>query len=1379
MFRQQVKFILVSHSLLLLCSLFIISNLQGQNTAVKSSQQIGLPYIQNFTSVEYNAHPQNYAITQDPQGLIYFANGNGVLQFDGVNWRTLPLPQGGIAYSVGCSKNGTIYAGGEGDLGYLAPDKDGVLQFQSLLEQLPEEFRDFTYAWQISITEALVYFMTDKYLLAWPVDGIESTFKAWTLKNIYHTSHVIEDELYLWEWARGLEKIVGDSLQVLPGGDAFANSTIRILASLDDPTGKLFVGTVQKGFATYDGAKVERIQLSQKLTSLIEEGSLSNSVRLLNGTFAFATLGGGIILTDSAYQILQVLDETTGLGDNQVTNLFVDRSGMLWATMYDGLSRIEFPSSFSSYSEKLGLSGHVQGTFRDREQLYVYGYSGIFQLSAPKLEDTRTNFQFRGDLMPDRSGITTVMEMDDHVIVGSSGGIGTINPAAGQAKDQNNFAYKGTSKLLRSRFRQDLFYAAMGNTIGLFQKDKEIWKFIGHISGLPELTYSLVETAPGQLWGTSSNFVFLIIMEETIAPQDQVIKANPDSVIAAQVNTFDKSNGMPEGYVSVHLVNDEAIFATPAGLRRFNSSKRRFEPELSLPYTDTTEAIVLMQVQDNGNVWFVSKGEDRASLIQLKAQGNNQYSIQSTNFQHIYSQGLSITSIEEDPSDPNIAWISTSSGLVKYNAGVKADYAQTYEVLIRKILVNNDSVLYGGASANQEIPKLAFAFNSMRFEYAAPYYDLPEKTNYQVRLEGFDENWSPWTTEARKDYTQLPEGRYTFRVRAKNVFGTLGEEGSFSFSILPPWYRSWWAYLLYSIASISALLGFTYTYNAWRTRRLVEQNLELERLVAEQTEELRLSNEKLKELDQLKSQFFTNISHEFRTPLTIITGMANQIKQSPSKWLEKGTTMILRNSASLLQLINQILDLRKLERGGMQVNNTQGDIVHYLRYLLEAFHSLAENKDIKIHFLNSTESLMMDFDKDKMMHIFTNLMSNALKFTPEKGNVYVRTEMDVAHEDELPLLHIKVQDTGIGIAEDKLDKVFNRFFQVEGSQKKTAGKKSKGSGIGLSLVQELVQVLDGKIEVSSEVGRGTTFHITLPITNEAPIEEIEQIAEVVEAAPLSQAKVELPAVSPNESQELQHIEKPQLLIVEDNPDVVHYLHSLLEERYHLQIATDGEEGIDMALSSIPDLIISDVMMPYKNGYELCDTLKRDKTTSHIPIVLLTSRSDEESRLTGLEKGADAYLTKPFNPEELFLRLKKLHDLRLKLLARYNSVSSSLQLGGEFGAGIGSTQLEDQFISKLNGIIEEHIDDEQFGIIELCKAMAMSRTQLYRKLKSLTNRSISNYVRSIRLHKAKELLAKGDLNVTQVALEVGFNDRTYFSRAFIKEFGTSPKSIHKQ
>ncbi len=1341
------------------------SPLQGQNTDIKPAQQIGLPRIQNFTPADYNAHPQNYGIAQDRQGLMYFANANGVLQYDGVNWRTISLPKGKIAYSVGCAGNDVVYVGGEGDIGYLISDGSGSLQFQSLLDKIPEPFQDFNYTWQIASTEAFVYFMTDKYLLGWSTNGTEDELKAWPFKNIYHTTHVIDDELYIWEWDKGLEKVVGDSLQVVPGGAAFAYSTIRIMASLEEANGKIFIGTVQKGFATYDGAKVERIETSPTLKELINSGSLSNSLRLKNGRFAFATLGGGIILTDSAFNILQVLDEETGLGDNQVTDLFIDRSGALWSSMYTGISRISSPSPFSFYTEKLGLTGHTQGVFHYKNHLYVYGFAGVFQLSKPTVNDTRTNFQFR-KLFTDRIAITDVLEIDGLMLAASNGGITAFYPESGLIGDGQNYALKGASQLLRSRFRKDLFYAALGNSIGLFQKDREDWKFVGQIPGLPDIVNSIVETAPHQLWATSSDYATRIsIEEEDFMQENGTIIADPERVIAAQLNNFDQSNGLPKGYVSVHLLKNEALFTTASGLYRFNSSNQSFESDFSLPYSDTTQAIIFMQVQASGNIWLINGKEDQSSLIQLKDAGNGQYTLESSNFQQFHSQGLSITGIDEDPDDENIAWISTSNGLIKYNGAIKKDYQQAFPVLIRRVLVNNDSLIYGGATAHPNTPDLAFAFNSMRFEYAAPSYDLPEKTQYQILLEGFDKNWSPWTTETKKDYTQLPEGNYTFRIKAKNIFGTLGEEGSYSFSIQPPWYRSWWAYLIYTILGLGALIGIVFVYNSWRTRRLKEQNLELEKKVAEQTEELRSSNEKLKELDQLKSEFFTNISHEFRTPLTVIRGMMNKVAEDPKKWMAKGQLIINRNSDNLLNLVNQILDLRKLESGDLKLNLIQSDIVNYLKYITESFHSYAESKDIDLHFKASEIKLSMDFDPEKLLRVISNLLSNALKFTPEGGSITLQADKESATTPAS--LRIQVKDTGIGIPEDKIKNIFDRFYQVDSS----STRQGEGTGIGLALTRELIQLMNGEIWVNSEINKGTTFTILLPIHSEAPHTNVAteySYQNVIDHSLIIPNHVEIEnSATPNLESYL-----PTLLIVEDNPDVMQYLISCLEGQFHMELAKDGQEGIEKALDVIPDIIISDLMMPKKNGFELCQALKTDERTSHIPIVLLTAKADQDSRITGFERGADDYLTKPFNKRELFARMNNLLSIRKKLQERYSSLEA-LPPSDKV-----SIQQEDEFILKVRNIIEENLDNENFGSPELCRAIAMSRSHLHRKIKALTNRSTSLYIRSVRLQKAKVLLQSTNLNISQVAFETGFNNPNYFSRIFSEEFGSPPTFFRK-
>ena len=371
--------------------------------------------------------------------------------------------------------------------------------------------------------------------------------------------------------------------------------------------------------------------------------------------------------------------------------------------------------------------------------------------------------------------------------------------------------------------------------------------------------------------------------------------------------------------------------------------------------------------------------------------------------------------------------------------------------------------------------------------------------------------------------------------------------------------------------------------------------------------ELQEKNQELLDLDELKSRLFTNISHELRTPLTIITGITEQIEEDPTQWLKKGLKMIKRNGNSLLNLVNQILDLRKLEMGKLELHLVQSEIMQYIRYILESFQSLAENKDVRLIFQATPAKLEMDHDPEKLVRILSNLLSNAIKFTPAGGQVSL--EAEVIEEQSGPVLRILVKDTGIGIAADKLPNIFQRYYQ--------AGEKdaAAGTGIGLAIVWEFVKLLDGRITVESKIEQGTTFSLYLPVRTEAEVVEAAS-REYLGARPLSLPDhPELSLPKPAVSDQL-----PQLLIVEDNPDVVQYLAACLEGRYQLAYARDGQEGIDKAIAEVPDIIISDVMMPVKDGFELCETLKEDDRTSHIPIVLLTARADHDSRLSGLTRG---------------------------------------------------------------------------------------------------------------------------------------------------------------
>lgn len=537
-------------------------------------------------------------------------------------------------------------------------------------------------------------------------------------------------------------------------------------------------------------------------------------------------------------------------------------------------------------------------------------------------------------------------------------------------------------------------------------------------------------------------------------------------------------------------------------------------------------------------------------------------------------------------------------------------------------------------------------------------------------------------------------------------------------------------------------------------KRAIEE-IESHREAAQTKEQLN----QLQELDALKTRLYTNITHEFRTPLTIILGVADRLTEELEESAHSGLHMIQRNGHHLLNLINQMLELRKLESGKALVRMQQGDLLAYLKYITESFDSYAASRDIRLHFLTEEEAIVMDYDPEKVLHIVSNLLSNAVKFTKDGGDIYV----SVAVEPEGNLL-LKVKDTGIGIPTEKLAYIFDRFYQVDDSPTRA----SEGTGIGLALTKELIKVLQGTIKVKSEWGKGTQFTIHLPISRDAAIEEDARLHMVEEKV---NAFVPLPASSFSSNPEPE-VEAPLALIIEDNPDVRQYIASCLDQEYRLAFAENGQVGIDMASDLIPDLIISDVMMPEKDGFEVCESLKNNAHTSHIPIILLTAKADVESRLKGLRRGADAYLPKPFNREELLIRMQKLLELRRQLQQYYLSLTADDQVVLNDKDSPEEEQ-EHQFVKQVRAVIEAHLADPKFVVPDLCREIGMSHSQLHRKLSALTGLSTKKLIRSIRMNYAKKLLKDPQLTITAVAYDAGFSDPDYFHRVFKQVFGMTP------
>jgi signal transduction histidine kinase/DNA-binding response OmpR family regulator len=543
--------------------------------------------------------------------------------------------------------------------------------------------------------------------------------------------------------------------------------------------------------------------------------------------------------------------------------------------------------------------------------------------------------------------------------------------------------------------------------------------------------------------------------------------------------------------------------------------------------------------------------------------------------------------------------------------------------------------------------------------------------------------------------------------------------------------------------------------------RFIRQQRKLEELEARH----------LKELNEFKDRFFTNITHEFRTPLTIIDGMADLARTQPQQWMDTGLQKIKTNSNILLRLVNQMLNLAKTEAGAVSVNFVRDDVNRYLAYMVERFSSEALRKKIDLKFETRVERFEMDFDPEKLMHIMTNLVSNAIKYTPEGGKVEISTSVT----DNEKMFSISVRDTGIGIGSEHLDHLFDRFYRVE--HQLTAG----GTGIGLALTKEMVQLLQGTISVESIMGQGSQFTVRLPVTRTAALSEIPESAalinitedqlpddiscnEYTDTRQLREQSLPLTAESPDRL--------PLLLIVEDSPDVVMYLQAILRYEYRSEVAENGDIGLKKALDNIPDIILSDVMMPVMDGIEMLEKVKNDIRTSHIPVVMLTAKADFDSRLAGLERGADAYLAKPVDERELHIQLKNLINVRKRLHERYASLEKLPDTSDK------SIQKEDGFMLKVRQVLEANLMEDEFSIALLCKELSISHAQLYKKFKSVCDRTLADYFKSLRLYKARELLLKTGLNVKEITYMVGFKNISHFSREFSHEFGKSPREIRR-
>ncbi len=690
-------------------------------------------------------------------------------------------------------------------------------------------------------------------------------------------------------------------------------------------------------------------------------------------------------------------------------------------------------------------------------------------------------------------------------------------------------------------------------------------------------------------------------------------------------------------------------------------------------------------------------------------------------------------------------------------------------VVISKFKVWTDNVSEVESTSESVYPdkevKLKYYQAAFSIYFAALNYVYPNKNQYAYMLDGFDKNWNSVSNQSSATYTNIPPGNYTFKVKACNNDGVWNNEGtSFEINIMPPPWKTWWAYLFYFAVIIAILGGFIYYI-------LNKQQLETDITIKQ------IEQRNLEDNHQMRVRLFTNFSHELRTPLTLIIGPLNEILANKilPDWLRPKLEMLFKNAQRLLWLVNQLMDFRKLESGFMKLNISQIDFNMFIEDILLTFKELASTKDIKLELDNQNRNIDTWFDPILLEKVFFNLLSNAFKHTGNKGEVRILVrevkpdEIKQVTEAIFPLqgaLLLEVSDNGNGIEQHEIEKIFEPFYQAHNHE----GANIYGTGIGLNLCKGIVELHTGKIWAESEPGKGSTFRILLPLGNEhfsatelSDLKTVEHDRSVIVDLPDNPA----PVVYESTESKLKKRDNFTVLVVEDNEDVRGYVKSLLIDDYRIIEAEDCLIGCKLAREFVPDLIISDIMTPNMSGIELCNELKNNGVTDHIPIILLTALSGLDQVKEGFESLADDYIVKPFNPELLKLRVENLISIRRRIRESFDKNNVYGQMTSNL------PNAEDKFISKVFEYIKGNIDNPDLRIDSFSKDVGMSRVQFYRKIKSITGKTPSTLILEIRMNIASDLIKKSDLNINEIAYQVGFNDSSYFGKCFKAYFGVTP------
>lgn len=1114
---------------------------------------------------------------------------------------------------------------------------------------------------------------------------------------------------------------------------------------------RLLVGT-QSGLHLYDvNLHARDISFTDRIGKDFDNIQVTGIEQDSGGRIWVSTDGAGSFVFDSPDdepENIRSLPYAAGsLSGNGVISLYCDNKGIVWmgnsrkgVDFYkDGIVKFRVLRNYPIDPGSLSNNdvNCIAGDWHGNIWIGTNG-GGLNRYDRAKRRFTR--YTTANGLSSDI--IVSVYESSDGLIWAGTymGGLNALDPATGRVKvyrhDDLDSASLSDDRVwgIKEDRSGDIWVATL--TSGLNRLDRKTGKFRRYNSGNSSICFDFLNSINidrnGYLWLSSANGLIWFDPENNRSECFYSIPGNDSTLSDNQViSTFEDSRGL------FWVCTNEGLNL----MDRKSKTFRVFTEADGLPSPS-----VLRMLEDKDSCLWVSTRNGVSKIVVSRNKLNS-----SPEFYFLkYGvkdglQGKEFSETAAYRTDDGEIWFGGSNGVNAFYPGEIRTDDIVPQIVITGLRIDNIPVKYRDTVNKRVLLEtpifnsgkivLKYRENSFTVDFAALNYFFPEATTYSYNLDGFNEKWI--NTDGRQNYatfSNINNGSYVLRVRGTNSDGIWNEvPATLQIRILPPYWKSWYSYLFYTVL-IFGLLALL------RHITLSQERMKME------LEQEQIRSRHLNEIDALKTRLFTNISHELRTPLTLIMSPAGKLKSAlQGKPEEKQLNTIIQNAKRLLFMVNQLLDFRKMEVQGFVFNPSAGDIVGFIRQCVFEFEDLAGQKKIHLDFSSPAGEIITSFDKPKLEKIIFNLLSNSLKFTHSDGliTVSVNHNAETTVDGQPSELTVTVEDNGIGIPATKISSLFRSYYQADQSVADT------GTGLGLALVKEFVGLHGGDIKVESEAGKGSKFTITFPVK---PLGEVQSLPGEPPVA--AERKNDMP-------------EKPRIFIAEDDDDLRFYLKDNLKNNYEIFEASNGNEAFDAVSKVIPDLLISDIYMPGMNGTELCKKVKAGKTTSQIPVILLTGRAREEVQCAGLAAGADDCLTKPFNFQLLEARISNLIGSRKRLREFYRS-HPEIQ-----PADIRITSLDEQFLEKVLELVERNMSKTDYTVEEMSNDMGLSRTLLYKKMLALTGKPPLEFIRSLRLKRAAQLLLKSQLNVSEIAFRVGFNDPKYFRKHFKNEFGMLP------